>query len=287
VRPLGDNAMVFLLPFMLYPIALAVSGVVRLGGRLAGGPQELLARRGGLIVALVCGLFVIVPLGLNMIPAITMALTGSSAPNTEYSSEGEVLSATPGQVTVRLKHAVTEVLRLGPDTTFAFQGPGWKMVEGEPGPSWLKAGQRVAVHYVYRNRIAEARSVNIWVERKGCPGNAKWLSAMQALGTASPAAATLTGTTWASFIGPERPGRYERVVEFRAENVLAFDAVVDTADSWKQEGQSVLMQFNNCEAMFEGRLEGDDITGQWWNEMGEQSVWTARRKQAASLAAPK
>jgi hypothetical protein len=289
VRHLGEDAMVFLLPLMLYPIALAVSGVVRLGGRLAGAPQEVLARRGGLMVALVCGLFVVVPLGSNMIPAITMALTGNSPPNTEYSGEGEVLSLTPGQVTVRLKHAVTEVLRLGPDTTFAFQGPGWKMVEGEPGPSWLKAGQRVAVHYVYRNRIAEAQSVNIWVERKGCAGNAKWLSAMQALGTASPAAATLTGTTWASFIGPERPGRYGRVVEFRAENVLAIDVVngIDTADSWKQDGLSVLMQFNNCEAMFEGRIEGDDITGQWWNEMGEQSVWTARRKPAGSLAAPK
>jgi hypothetical protein len=78
----------------------------------------------------------------------------------EYADEGEVLSATPGQVTVRLDRAETEVFRLGPDTTFAFQGPGWKMVEGEPGPSWLKAPQRVGVHYVYRNRIAEAQSVN-------------------------------------------------------------------------------------------------------------------------------
>ena len=43
VRHLGEDAMVFLLPFMLYPIALAVSGVVRLGGRLAGGPQGLRA----------------------------------------------------------------------------------------------------------------------------------------------------------------------------------------------------------------------------------------------------
>lgn len=40
VRHLGDDAMVFLLPFMLYPIALAVSGVVRLGGGLAGWPQD-------------------------------------------------------------------------------------------------------------------------------------------------------------------------------------------------------------------------------------------------------
>jgi hypothetical protein len=287
VRHLGTDAMVFLLPFMLYPIALAVSGVVRLGG--VGAQQGLFARRGGLIVVLVCGLFIVVPLALNMIPAVIMAITGNSPPNTEYSSEGEVLSATPGQVTVALKHEVTEVLRLGPDTTFDFEGPGWKMVEGEPGPSWLKAGQRVAVRYVYRNRIAEAQRVSIWVERKGCAGNAKWMSAMQALGTASPAAATLTGTTWTSFIGPERPGRSERVVEFRAENVLAFDEVngIDPADSWKQDGQSVLMQFNNCYAMFEGRIEGDDIMGQWWNEMGEQTVWTARRKAAGSLAAPK
>ena len=286
VRPLGDDAMVFLLPFMLYPIALAVSGVVRLGGRLGGAPQELLARRGGLIVALVCGLFVIVPLALNMIPAVTMALTGNSAPNTEFASDGEVLSATPEQVTVQLDHAKTEVFRLGPDTKFAFQGPGWKMVEGEPGPSWLKVAQRVWVHYVYRNRMAEAQVVTIWVERKGCAGNAKWMAATQALGTSS-LAATLTGTTWASLIGPERPSRSERGVEFRAENVLAFEVFngFDTNGSWKQDDQTVLMQINNCEGMYQGRIEGDEITGQWWNEMGEETEWTARRKQAASRSA--
>lgn len=289
VRHLGDDAMVFLLPFMLYPIALAVSGVVRLGGRVAGWPQDLLARRGGLIVALVCGLFVVVPIAMNMIPAVTMALTGNSPQNWEYTDEGEVLSATPEQVTVRLDRAKTEVFRLGPDTTFAFQGPGWKMVEGEPGLSWLKAPQRVGVHYVIRNRIAEAQRVTIWVERKGCAGNAKWMATMQALGTSLPPAALLTGTKWASLIGPERPGRYETGVEFRADNVLAIDVFngIDTNGSWKQDGQIVLMQINNCEAMYEGRIEGDEITGQWWNEMGQQTVWSARRKQAASLATPK
>ena len=288
VRHLVEDAMVFLLPFMLYPIALAASGAVRLGGRVAGWPQELFARRGGLIVALMCGLFVFVPLALNMSPSVTMALTGNSPPNWEFADEGEVLSATPEQVTVRLDRAKTEVFRLGPDTTFAFQGPGSKMVEGEPGPSWLKVPQRVGVHYVYRNRVAEAQSVTIWVERKGCAGNAKWIAATEALGTSSPPAATLTGTTWASLIGPERPGRYESGIEFRAENVLfeVFNGI-DANGSWKQDDQTVLMQINNCEAMYEGRIGGDEITGHWWNEMGEQTVWTARRKQAASAATPK
>jgi hypothetical protein len=224
-----------------------------------------------------------------MIPAVTTALTGNSAPNWEFAGEGEVVSATPEQMTVRLDHAKTEVFRLGPDTTFAFQGPGWKMVGGEPGPSWLKAPQRVGVDYVYRNRIAEAHRVTIWVERKGCAGNAKWMAAMQALGTPSPAAAPLTGTTWASLIGPERPGRYENGVEFRAENVLAHEGVngIDTNGSWKQDDQGVLMQINNCEGMYQGRIAGDEITGLWWNEMGEETVWTAHRKQAASTARPK
>lgn len=289
VRHLGEDAMVFLLPFVIYPIALAISGVVRLGGRLAGTQQELLAQRGGLIVALVCGLFVVVPIALSMIPAVTMALTGNSPPNTEIAEEGEVISATPEQVTVRLDRAKTEVFRLGSDTTFSFQGPGWKMVDGEPGPSWLKVKQRIGVHYVYRNRIAELQGVTIWVERKGCAGNAKWMAAMQTLGTSSPATATLTRTTWASLIGPERPGNYETGVEFRADNVLASEVFngIDTNGSWKQNDRAVLMQTNNCEAMYEGRIEGDEITGQWWNEMGEQNVWTAHRKQAASLATPK
>jgi hypothetical protein len=289
VRPLGDDAMVFLLPFTLYPIALAVSGVVRLGGRFAGWPQALLARRGGLIVALVCGLFIVVPLALNMIPAVTMALTGNSPPNTEIAEQGEVVSATPEEVTVRLDRAKTEVFRLGPNTRFAFQGPGGSMAEGEPGPSSLKVAQRVWVQYVYRNRMAEARDVAIWVERKGCAGNAKWMAAMQALGASSPSEPTLTRTTWASLIGPERPSRSERGIEFRAENILAFEVFngMDTNGSWKQHDQTVLMQTNNCEAMYEGQIEGDEITGQWWNETGEQTEWTARRKQAASVATPK
>jgi hypothetical protein len=185
-------------------------------------------------------LFVVVPLALTMIPAVTMALTWNSPPNWEFADEGEVLSATPEQVTVRLDRAKTEVFRLAPDTTFAFQGPGWKMVQGEPGPSWLKVPQRVGVHYVYRNRMAEAQRVTIWVERKGCAGNAKWMAAIQALGTSSPAARTLTGTTWASLIGPERPGPYERGVEFRADNVLALDVFngIDTNGSWSRTTRS-------------------------------------------------
>lgn len=217
---------------------------------------------------------------MNIIPSLTMALTGNSPKNWEFNDEGEVISATPGQVAVRRGDATTEVFRLGPDTTFAFQGPGWKMVEGEPGPSWLKPPQHIGVHYVYRNRVAEAQIVTIWVERKGCAGNAKWMAAMQALEKSSPAAATLTRTAWASLVGPERPGNYETGVEFRADDVLAFEVIngIATNGSWKQDGQIVLMQINNCEAMYQGRIEGEVITGEWWNETGEQTVWTARRK---------
>jgi len=115
------------------------------------------------------------------------------------------------------------------------------------------------------------------------------MAAVQALGTSSPAATTLTRTAWSSVIGPERPGRYETAIEFRADNVLAVEVFngFDTNGSWKQDDQIVLMQSNNCEAMYEGRIEGDQITGQWWNELGEQTVWTARRKQAATTSAPK
>ena len=37
VRPLRDDAMVFLFPFMLYPMALVISGFVRLEGACEGG----------------------------------------------------------------------------------------------------------------------------------------------------------------------------------------------------------------------------------------------------------
>ncbi len=197
VRPVGEDAMVFLLPFMLYPIALATSAAVRLEGRLRGRPRESHPRVGGVLVAIVCGLFVGVPLTLNMIPAMIQAITGNSPSNSEIFEEGEVLSATPEQVTVRLDRAKTDVFRLGPETKFAFQGPGSRKVEGEAGAAWLKASQRVGLHYVYRNHVAEAQVVTIWVDRKGCTGNARWIAATQTPAPDPPAELSLTGTMWA------------------------------------------------------------------------------------------
>lgn len=289
VRPLREDAMVFLLPFMMYPIALAISGVVRLEGRLRGRPRESGPRIAAILAAVGCGLLVVVPLTLNTIPFLTEKITGNSPPNFVYSSEGEVLSATSEHVTVRLNTAATESLRIGPETKFDFQGPGSPMVTGPPaGPAWFKAGQRVGLHYVYRNHEAQAEIVTIWIDRKGCAGDARWTAANQTPAPSSQTIPSLIGTTWESWVGSrDAPSPHEiTTLEFVDETRLAYQSL-GTAGSrhtdgrWRQDGAVVLIELNDCYAFYEGRIEGDEIKGQFSNEIGAQASWTARRKQGS------
>lgn len=166
VEPLHEGAMIFMVPMMTYPIGLVISGLVRAERVLRGLPHESGQRMAAVLVTLVCGGVVVVPPMLNMVPILTERITGNTPGNTVYTEEGAVVSATPGQVVVRLGGR-TESFGLGRDTKFGFLGPGWRMQTTPAGPAWLKAGQRVGLEYVYRARAAEATSVTIWVEEPG------------------------------------------------------------------------------------------------------------------------
>jgi hypothetical protein len=287
VRPLREDAMVFLLPFMMYPMALAISGLVRLEGRVRGRPRESGPRIAGILGAVACGLLVGVPLTLNMIPALMQGITGDSPPNFEYSSEGEVLSVTPEHITVRLTTAATESFRLSPETKFVFQGPGSPMVTGPPaGPVWLTPGQRIGLHYVYRAREAQAHLVTIWIDRKGCAGDAKWTAARQTPAPSSHTIPSLIGTTWESWVGsPDVPSPHEiTTLEFVDDTRLAYQRLADggaryTDGLWRQNGTAVLIELNDCYALYEGRIEGDEIKGDFSNEIGARASWIARRKR--------
>src|SRR5262249_28245467 len=76
IHRMGDNAMVFLLPFMLYPLALAISGAVRLEGWLRGRPRETGPRRATIAVGGTYAVLVIGSLALALIPAVIEKITG-------------------------------------------------------------------------------------------------------------------------------------------------------------------------------------------------------------------
>jgi hypothetical protein len=281
VHRMGDNAMVFLLPFMLYPLALVVSGLVRLEGRINGRPRESGPRIAAIAVTIVCGLFVGVPVTMNMIPVLIENATGNTPSNTIYSSDGQVLAASPGEVSIRLNTAKTESFHLDTSTTFGFLGPGWKTPKAPAGPDWLKPGQRIGVDYVYRQRQAWAKGITIWIDRKGCAGDEKWNARTRDAGS-SPDVQSISGTTWASAIGAEgAPGREVDTFEFLERNALAYRSSGGerhTDGEWRQSGSVVLIEVNDCYALYEGRIEGNTIRGEFSYEQGTRDSWIARRR---------
>ena len=283
VRHPGEDAMIFLLPFTMYPLVLAVSGLVRLEGRFSGRPRESGPRLAAIAGAIACALMVGEPIAFGTIPVVLEKITGSSPRNSVTSEEGEVMSAAPAQVTVRLAGGAAKSFHLGPDTKFDFRGPGSALVKGPADAAWLKPGQRIGLEYVTRRFEAQAQLVTIWIERKGCRGDAKWSAATRA-GTPSPTAVpSLEGTTWDSVrASQDEGGRKESTTfEFLAVNQLAFQTAGEaryTNGAWRQDGPAVLVEVNDCYAEYEGRIEGDVIKDEFWNEVGAHEGWTARRR---------
>jgi hypothetical protein len=87
--------MAFLVPFMMYPLALAISGLVRLERSVRGRPRESAPRITAVLGAAACALLVGVPVALNTIPGIVEKVTGNTPANTLHTSDGEVLAAAP------------------------------------------------------------------------------------------------------------------------------------------------------------------------------------------------
>jgi hypothetical protein len=286
VRHPREDAMIFLLPFTMYPLVLAISGLVRFAGRASGRTFESAPRITAIVGAVACVALVAVPVGLSVIPVLIAKITGNSPPNSVTSEDGDVVSAGAGEFSVHLASGSTKSFRLGPETRFDFRGPGSALVKGPPaGPSWLKAGQRVGLEYVTRGYVDRAESVNIWLERKGCRGDAKWDTALRPAAPVPTPGASLAGSTWTSRRGPEAPGNAGTTFVFLAGNHLTYQDTGGTKytdGAWKQEGPAVRIELNDCYAEYEGRIEGDAIKGEFWNEAGAREEWTARLQGSVS-----
>lgn len=286
VHPLRENAMIFLLPFMLYPLALAIAGIVRLEGRLSRRPPESVTRIGAVVVGVTVGLIVVGPILTGMIPRLMPQFTGNSPENWVYSGEGDVLAATSDRVNVRLTGTSTDSFRLSPETTFVFMGPGSALVTGTAGPEWLEPGQRIGLHYVVRDHEARVENVSIWIDRTDCPGDAKWAAASQAPAS-SQADSSLAGTTWDGVIDlKDAQGRPETtILEFRDRNRLTFtdkNGILHEDGLWKQNGQAILLKVYECHGEYDGRIEGDAMSGQYSSTDGTRASWTARRRAGVS-----
>lgn len=283
--PLRESSMVFMVPAMMFPAVLAVSGLVRLERRLRGKPPESGLKIATVLGGAVCGLMIGVPVLLNTIPALIEHRTGNTPANTTYSgSEGEVIEADPQHVSVRLSSGDTPY-RLTPETRFGFLGPG-KWPEDDPaGPAWLKPGQKVRVDYVFREHVAYAKYIAVWIDRKGCAGDEEWASMAPAEDS------FLTGSTWEGWRGtppPQPVGDQPILLEFLPGGRISYTegggATKHTDGAWKKKGSAVLIEVNDCYAKYDARLDGDRMSGEFSNERGFRQPWTARR--VATTAAP-
>ena len=282
VQPLGDSAMVYLAPFMLYPFALAIAGLVRLAYWFDLRPHTSAPRTGAIAVGAVCGVVLVGPLLLELIFGLRERITGNTPASTSYSTDGEVVSAAPGRVDVRFTNGKVEPVQFGQETTFGFQGPGSPLVEGEPGAAWLKPGQRLNVSYVYRKHQAIASGIYIWIDRKGCARDEQWLAAGQTA-MAGSAAPSLTGTTWEGTIAvrngpaPVETTTFELLPKQEA-TYRDGTGQRQTGAHWRQHGTAILIEINDCYAKYAGTVAEDRIEGEFSNEVGARTPWTAHRK---------
>ncbi len=279
VHHLGDDAMIFLLPFMMYPLALAIAGCVRLERKLRGRPPESGSRIAAILGGVACAGLFGVPLAMNLLPVVGERVTGNTPPNTAYSADGEVIGATPGTFSVRLGGR-NESLGITPETRFEFQGSLRRPSAELAGPSWLKPGQRVSLEYVYRGGKGEARYVGILIERKGCAADPTWAAAQQPAAPASEAAPSLSGTTWYGWDNPsgESDPRWRTGLEFLAGGQLAYveGGSRSTNGAWRQDGRRVLIEINDCYLEYQAQIDGDLMKGQF-DSNGRKGPWTARR----------
>jgi hypothetical protein len=278
--PIGEAGMLFLLPAMMYPAVLAISGVVRLAGIGLGRPAESGVRLVAILGAVACGLMVAVPVTTSLIPVAVEKVTGNTVGHTVYSEDGTVVSASTADVVVHLASGGTEPVGFGAGTKFDFRGPGSPVANEAAGPSWLKPGQRIGLEYAYRAHKAQASLVTIWVERKGCAQNARWTAA--AAQQPGPGEPSLAGTTWRSRRLSQQSSSpaQSTTLEFLADRTLAYQDEGGTRYTnglWKQAGSVVLAELNDCYAAYEGEIRGEEITGEFSNEVGFREAWTARR----------
>ena len=282
VQPLGEAAMVYLAPFMLYPFALAIAGLVRLAYWFDLRPQASAARTGAIAIGVICGVVLLGPITLELIFGLREQITGNTPANTSYSNDGEVVSAAPGRVDVRFGDGKVQPVQFGQDTKFGFQGPGSPLVDGEPGAAWLKAGQRVNVDYVYRKHQAIASGIYIWIDRKGCARDEQWLAADKAEAAAE-GTPSLAGTTWEGTIavrgGPEpvETTTFELLPRQQA-TYRDRGGQPQTGAHWRQHGAELLIEINDCYAKYAGTITNDRIAGEFSNAMGARTPWTAHRK---------
>jgi len=282
LQHLRESTMVFLLPFMIYPVVLAVSGLARLIGENLGWTPSKTSWIAGAISVLGIGALLSLQLARMLVPALSEKLTGETPPNTIYAGQdSKVIAAIEGQVDV-LERGKQETYRLTSETKFDFRGPGSGKWDTPAGASWLKPEQRVNIDYVYRQGKRQAQLVCIWLDGSPCLPNPP-------AGGGKPAVTSLAGSVWE--VAGRRPGEATRL-EFREGGALVttelYEGHLNTAvgtstGHWKEDlaHGTVFVEVHDCFARYDGVLDGDAMSGDFNNDLHMHESWSARRTSAA------
>ena len=282
LQNLRESTMVFLLPFMVYPIALGASGLLRLTGAARGWTASKTSWIAAAVIATGFGGFVALQVAFAIVPVAIEQLTGNTMANTVYSGQdGQVVVAEAGKVEVLEKGQPAVLYRLTPETQFDFRGPGRVKVSSPADASWLKPGQRVSIDYVYSQRERQAKLVALWIERGPCLPTP--LSPVPA--HAKSGAPSVSGTVWEGrLLGPNDPSEGGDAVRFEfleggvfAETSLGQGPGTRSTGRWTQDQGALFMQVNGCYARYDGVIEGDTLRGTFDNDVNLHQTWKARR----------
>ena len=145
-------------------------------------------------------------------------------------------------------------------------------MEGEPGPSWLKPGQRLGVSYVYRSHQASrAASTSGSIARGARATSSGWPPARRRRRAQD--APSLTGATWEAHdrrcgTGPE-PVETTTSSSCRNRQLAYQDKGRVTGDGchWRQNGSAVLIEVNDCYAKDAGTITREPDQGEFSNEV--------------------
>ena len=95
-------------------------------------------------------------------------------------------------------------------------------------------------------------------------------------------AGSVSGTTWVG--SSSFSSGFEKTYYFTSDGTVQYYNIDDKGNhssgsgSWKQDGSTIYMEFNNKNAEYTGTIRGNRMDGNAWNVNGDQWTWSATKR---------